>query len=63
MARMICVDVDKRITFEEIQARCTPRADYPLWALRIVACMRELRSVCSGLWQFIHALVACASSS
>ena len=28
MARMICVDVDKRITFKEIQARCTPRAYY-----------------------------------
>lgn len=26
VARMICVDVDKRITFEEIQARCMPRA-------------------------------------
>ena len=34
VARMICVDVDKRITFEEIQARCMPCAHVTMCVLR-----------------------------
>ena len=41
VARMICVDVNQRITFEEIQARCTHMT--PSCAQCVVACAHELQ--------------------
>lgn len=61
MARMICVDVDKRITFEEIQARCTPHASCPMcafvWRLHAYptqVCAKRALAVCTMPREHVH---------